>query len=147
MEDLHNSIKVTNVLAPAATASTNNTAQVSNVIDTDGFESLEFVILTGTLADADATFTVLVEEGNTGTPGSTTLSDAGAVADADLLGTESGAGFDFSFDGKASKIGYIGTKRYVRLTVTPANNTGNFPVAIAAIQGHAKTLPQSTQKI
>ena len=46
------------------------------------------------------------------------------MAAADLLGTTAGASFTFSDDNKIAKIGYIGSKRYVRLTVTPSNNTG-----------------------
>jgi hypothetical protein len=63
MRDLHNNIHPVPVLAPAATAVADNTAQVGSIVDHQGYDSAEYVIITGTLADAGATFTVLLEEG------------------------------------------------------------------------------------
>jgi hypothetical protein len=57
------------------------------------------------------------------------------VADADLLGAETLAGFTFTHDDETIKLGYIGDKRYTRLTLTPTNNSGNAPVAVVAILG------------
>lgn len=128
-----------NVLQPlyAAVATvTDDTAVVSGIVDLQGYYSLTFAIAAGTLADADATFTVLVEEGD-----ESDLSDAAAVADADLLGTEVLASFQFDDDGETRKIGYVGTKRYVRCTVTPANNTGSAPIAIIAVLGNPAHSP------
>ena len=51
-----------------------DTGQVGNWIDRSGYDSLSFAILTGTLADTDATFTVLMEEAN-----ASNYSDAYAV--------------------------------------------------------------------
>jgi hypothetical protein len=146
MQDLFSTVKATTVLAPVATAITNNTAQVCNLVDSAGFDSLCWVISTGTLADADATFAVTVDEGDTGTAGTTTLSDATSVTAATSLnGTLAGASFTFANDGAAIKIGYRGSKRFARLTITPSNNTGNAPLSVVALQGASKTLPQSTQ--
>lgn len=121
MQDLHNKIDVKRGLSPAA-AVTDNTAYVSQVADLKGFDGAEFIILTGSLADADATFTVLVED-------SADNSTFAAVADAYLLGTEALASFTFAADDKVFKIGYVGSKRYVRVTITPAGNSGNSFVA------------------
>jgi hypothetical protein len=107
-----------------------NTAVVSGIVDRQGYDSLTFLIAAGTLADADATFVTLIEEGD-----AANLSDAAAVADADLIGTEVLASFQFDDDGESRKIGYKGTKRYVRCTVTPANNTGSAPIAIIPVLG------------
>jgi hypothetical protein len=138
--DLHNSYKYTLAIEPVA-AATSNTAIVSNVIDTANFTGHEFVLITGTNADADATYTVLVEEGDTGTAGSTTLSDNTAVADADLIGTEASASYTFANDATTKKIGYRGSKRYIRVTVTPANNTGNTFLAAVWVQAGARVQP------
>lgn len=139
--DLHNLIKASQALAPAA-ATTDNTAYVSSILDTAGFDSNEFIGICGSLADADVTFTVLMEEGD-----NSALSDAAAVADANLLGTELLAAPLFSDDNKVLKLGYKGTKRYIRVTITPAANTGNIFLAGAWLQANARTGPQSTQKI
>lgn len=134
MRDLHNNIKTSRAISPVVI--TDDTAAVSEIIDTRGYDSLEFVIATGTLADADATFTVLIEDGD-----DSGLSDNAAVSDDFLLGTESDASFTFSDDDTVKKIGYVGNKRYVRLTITPTNNTGNAPVSAVAVQGHASMAP------
>lgn len=141
LRDLSSQIRCSRGLSPAA-AITDNTAQVSQIADTLNGDSLVFAWIYGSIADADVTFTVLVEEGD-----NSALSDAAAVADADLIGTEIGAAPLFSDDNKVFKIGYKGKKRYVRCTLTPANNTGNIFVASIIIQGHHRTLPQSTQGI
>ncbi|MFG1349088.1 hypothetical protein [Xanthobacter autotrophicus] len=135
--DLHNNVHLKPLFTPVA-AVTDNTAQVSAIIDTAGYESLTMALVTGILSDADATFAVLVEDGN-----ASNLSDASAVADKFLLGTEALASFTFADDGKCRKIGYVGPKRYVRVTVTPANNAGNLFLAGVAILGHAKSAPTS----
>ena len=135
MRDLHNNIAVKRGISPVA-ATVDNTPWVSQIVDTQGFGSCEFILLTGTLTDADATFVVLVEDGN-----AANLSDASAVADAYLLGTELQAGFDFSHANACRKIGYVGPKRYVRLTVTPANNTGNVFLAGAWLLGYPQSVP------
>lgn len=136
-KDIHNNVHVARGISPVA-AVTDNTAFVSQIVDTAGYEAAEFVLLTGSLADADATFTVLVEDGD-----AANLSDASAVADQFLLGTEALAGFDFNADNKVFKIGYVGPKRYARVTVTPANNTGNAFVAGVWVLGHPRARPTS----
>jgi hypothetical protein len=125
MRDLYNNLTV---IAAKAAAPTDNTALVSAVIDTKDFRSVAFLIATGTLADADATFTALMEESD-----AADLSGSNAVADADLLGTEAGASFQFDDDAEGCKIGYNGNKRYVRLTVTPSANSGAAPMGIIAV--------------
>ncbi len=134
MKDLMNKIHVMRAISPASVA--DNTAQVSQIIDRQGFESLTFAIATGSLADADATFTVLVEHGD-----AANLSDAAAVDDADLLGTEALASFAFGDDDETRKIGYIGNKRYTRLTITPSANASAALVAAVAILGHPQIVP------
>jgi len=133
--DLHHNIHVARGISPAA-ATTDNTAWVSQIVDTQGYDSVEFLALIGNLADADATFAVLVEDGN-----AANLSDAATVASKFLLGGTANANFVFSDDDKVRKIGYIGDKRYVRVTITPANNTGNAFVAGVWVLGHPRSMP------
>lgn len=129
--DLFNSIDLKRGIAPYDHG-TGDAAVVSQTIDMQGQDALVFAIATGSLADADATFAVLVEESD-----DSGMSGATAVADADLLGTEALAGFTFAADNKCFKIGYKGSKRYVTCTITPANNTGVALLCIIAI-----TVPQ-----
>lgn len=138
--DLHNNVQYKQGIAPIA-AVTNNTAYTSAILDTAGFENNEFIGVFGSVADADVAFTVLVEDGN-----DSGLSDNGAVADEFLLGVEA-MGLNYDSDNKTFKIGYTGQKRYLRVTVTPANNTGNIFLAGVWAQSGARKTPLSTQVV
>ena len=134
--DLHNNIYPKRGLSPVV-AGTDNTAYISQIVDTLGFNAVEFIILIGANTDADATFAVLFEDGD-----AANLSDNAAVADADLLGTEALAGFQFDDDNEVRKIGYIGNKRYCRVTITPSGNAaGNIYIAGVWILGHPHVVP------
>ncbi len=141
MRDLMNNIHPLPAILPAVVA--DNTAQVGPVIDRLGYEAVAFAIITGTLADADATFAVLLEESETGAFGG----EENAVADADLIGTEALAGFTFADDDESRKLGYKGHKRYLRMTITPANNTGNAPLAAVAILGRPLDRPTANPPV
>jgi hypothetical protein len=134
MKDLMNKIHTARVISPVSVA--DNTAQVGQIIDRQGYNSLTYVIAAGSVADADATFAVLLEESD-----DAAMSGATAVADADLLGTEALAGFQFDDDNETRKLGYIGAKRYTRLTITPAANASAALVAAIAILGHPMIAP------
>lgn len=142
-KDLHNNIKILQAISPQS--SSGDTPIVSTIIDTQGYNSAEFLILTGSIGDANATFTVLVEDGDTKV-GADTLSDAAAVDDIYLLGTEALASFQYDDDNEVRKIGYTGNKRYLRLTITPSGNSGTpsaaFLAAIAVLS-HAGTAATS----
>lgn len=135
MRDIHNKLKVSRAISPQNPGS-GDTPIVSQIIDMQGYDSLEFLIATGSLSDANATFTVLVEDGDVDT-----LTDNAAVSDDNLLGTEALAGFQFDDDNEVRKIGYRGSKRYVRLTITPSGNTGDVYVSAVAVQMHAQVEP------
>lgn len=124
MRDLANNLDFKRGLSPVA-AGTDNTPLVSQILDTKGLAGAAFAILIGANTDADATFGVLVEDGD-----DPALADHAAVDDAFLTGSEAKAGFQFDDDNEMRKIGYVGPKRYVRVTITPSgNNSGNIFVA------------------
>jgi hypothetical protein len=141
LRDLLNNLHLIKAIAPVA-AVTNDTAAVSSIIDMRGYDSMIFAILTGTDADADATFAVTMEHGD-----DSGLSDTAAVTSADLVGTLALAGYTFADDAEPRKIGYCGIKRYVRLTITPTNNTGNFFVSVLAIMGRPHLAPTANPPI
>lgn len=140
MRDLHNNIHVKRVISPVSEAAT--TAQVGQIIDRQGFRSLEYVIATGSIADVDATFTVLLEESD-----DAAMSGQNAVADADLLGTEVLAAFQFDDDNEVRKLGYVGDKRYTRLTITPVNNASAALISAVAILGHPELAPTANPPV
>ncbi|MGY4572590.1 hypothetical protein [Bradyrhizobium sp. USDA 3256] len=135
MRDQANNIHIKTAFAPAA-AVTDNTAQVSAILDVLGYGSATLAFVTGTLSDADATFAVLLEESN-----DSGMSGAAAVADKDMIGTEALAGFTFADDGEVRKLGYIGSKRYIRATITPTGNTGNLFLAGMWLLGKPSSVP------
>lgn len=137
--DIHNRLHFVPLIAPVA-ARTDNTAIVSAIIDTKGYEGVELVLVTGTNTDTNATFAVLVEDGD-----DASLTDNAAVAAAQLLGTVAAAGFTFADDVECRKIGYVGGKRYVRMTVTPSgNDSGNIFISGMAVLGHPQSKPTPT---
>jgi hypothetical protein len=121
MRDAASGKQIKRVISPVSVA--DNTAQVGQIIDHLNYDAATYLINIGSVADADVTFTVLLEEGD-----AANLSDAAAVADADMISQTSGtapetaAGFRFDDDNEVRRLGYIGKKRYTRLTITPANN-------------------------
>lgn len=132
--DGHHNSKTVVALAPQAIAA--DGAKVGPIIDTAGFESVEFVIASGTLTDGD--YTPSFEEGDTAN-----LADTAAVAAGDLIGTIAAATFALADDVKTKKIGYRGTKRYLRLTVTGANiAAGGGLIGAVAVLGHPRSQPQ-----
>ena len=134
MNDLYNAVTVRRAISPVSVADT--TAAVSQIIDRQGYGALMFAIATGSIADADATFTILVEDGD-----DSGLSDAAAVVDGQLHGTEALAAFQFDDDNETRKIGYRGFKRYVRLTITPVANASAALFSAVAILGSASDAP------
>ena len=138
VRDLMNNIHPVRVLSPQA-ARTDNTPIVGTVVDSLGYESVTYLINVGANTDSDSTFTVLLEESDVSNDGFT------AVADADLIGTEALAGFTAANDdNELRKLGYSGTKRYTRLTITPSgNDSGNIFVSAIGVLGHPALAPTS----
>lgn len=130
--DLFSKLSVQRAVSPVSDG--DNTALVSAIIDRQGFTALLFAIAIGSIADADATFDVLLEHGD-----QANLSDAVAVPAAELQG--SSADFQFDDDNETRKIGYVGNRRYVCLTITPTGNAGAALISAIAILGGAESSP------
>lgn len=134
--DLCNNIMPKRGISPVV-AATGNTAIVSQIVDTAGYESATFIILTGVNTDADATFAVLLEDGD-----DSGLSDNATVVAPNIIGTAALASFTFADDNKVFKVGYAGSKRYARVTITPTgNDSGNEYIAGVWILGHPHNAP------
>lgn len=124
--DLKNNIIVNPVLHadPA-----DNTAAVGTIQDHRGSKSHTYVLHAGSLVDADMTLTALLEESD-----DAAMAGAVAVDDAYMLGTEAGASFIFSGDNTVKTLGYIGYKRYTRLTLTPGGNASAASFSAVCIE-------------
>lgn len=135
MRDMHNNIEPKVALSPES-AFTDDGTYVGPIIDRLGYQSVEFLIVAGKLLDAAATFTPSLEAGD-----AASLSDAAAVGASELLGTIANATFSEASDYLVKKLGYIGKKRYLRLTMTPSGNTAEAFFAAVAVLGHADNKP------
>lgn len=135
MRNIASNVHVVPAIVPVA-ARTDNTPIVSAILDTKDHGSAMLALVTGT--NTDTTFAVLLEESN-----DSGMSGAAAVDDIDLVGTEALAGFTAADDdNKCRKIGYIGSKRYIRATVTPSgNDSGNIFLAGVWVLGHPSVAP------
>lgn len=127
MRDLMNQLHLQPAFVPKA-AVTDGTAQVSLTCDLRGYDSAMLALVTGTLTDADAVWSVLIEESD---------DDSTYTTATALVGTAALAGFQFDSDSKCRKIGYVGTKRYIRATIDDTTaNTGNLFVAGVWVLGN-----------
>lgn len=104
-----------------------NTTTVGAIIDTAAFYSLTFAIQSGTITDG--AYAIKIEEGD-----AADLSDAVVVPADFILGSLAGAGFVAANDNAVHKVGYVGKKRYARLSVVSTSvTTGGAFGAIAIL--------------
>jgi len=133
--DLHNNVK--GVLAVAVQDITTNKTVTGAIIDTAGFESLEYLVTSGTLTDGAYAF--VLQEGD-----ASNLSDAAAVPAADTLGSLTG--FAATDDDTVKRVGSIGKKRYQRLQiVSTATTSGGTNFTATAVLSHPQTVPVAAQ--
>jgi hypothetical protein len=128
MRDLANNIGAVQAVAPAVLSATNTSA----AIDLLGFDSGAVVINTGAIVSA-GDFTAKLQESDT-----TTSGDFADVDAEDLVGE-----FPASLSADSVvKIGYIGTKRYLRTVITKNGGT-SIAAGAVVIKGHVLTRPVS----
>lgn len=129
--DLHSNVK--QVVALNSQDITTNTTTVGNIIDTVGFESIEFVIQSGTITDG--AYALLLEQGD-----DSGLSDVTVVPTDLVLGVLTG--FVAADDNAAKRVGSIGKKQFQRLSiVSTGTSTGATKFSSVAILGHPKSAP------
>lgn len=115
MQDLYNNTVLKRALSPVSVS--DNTAQTTQIIDTQGFGGVMFGILIGSVADADTTFAVTAAESD-----ASNMSGSNAIDSSKMIGTLALAGFQYDDDNEVRKILFFATKRYVQVTITPTNN-------------------------
>ena len=132
-QDLHHAVSVAPAFTPRIINS--DAATAGSIVDTNGYNSLEFVIASGTLTDG--AYTPMLEAGD-----AANLSDAVEVTAAlGLLGTIAAATFAATDDNKTKRLGYVGGRRYVRLTITSATTTTGGLLGAVAVLGHPWIVP------
>ena len=115
------------------------TPAASAWLDTRGFDKATLVVVANTVTAAGASgFSFEVQESDT-----TAAADATAVADAQLLGSESDLTVTANDDNLiVGGIGYIGSQRYVRIVATGTTST-DADVSIVAVAGDASYEPRA----
>ncbi|MCK5617723.1 hypothetical protein KAR91_88480 [Candidatus Pacearchaeota archaeon] len=108
-----------------------DTTTVGNIIDTQDFESVEFIIQEGVKTLGDVT--PILEDGD-----DSGLSDAAVVASDFRLGSL----VTLNATNAITRVGYVGKKRYIRLSVLSANSA-NLTVGGTVILGHPRQSPVS----
>jgi hypothetical protein len=131
--DLHTTMFTKNAIPPLSFSG--DAPITSASIDLIGYNALEFVLNLGAITPGTIgnTFSVTLTENDLDDSGSATPVPVQYVlGSADFTGLDGGNDF---------RIGYIGKKRYVWLTVTPAGNTTAQIgcVAILGVPGVAAT--------
>ena len=134
--DIHHDCNVS--LALNGQAISTDTTTAGNIIDTKGYEALEFLLATKTITDGN--YTAKIEHGD-----NSALSDAAVVASTDLLGALP-AFADDTDDNAVARVGYIGKKRYVRLSIVSDTTTTGVDFIIAlALRANAHHKPVAEQ--
>ena len=130
MRDIVHNIGADTALSPQTiTTSAVNGA----IIDLSGFNSVAFVVTSGTVTDGTS-YTASLTEGD-----ASDLSGGTAVAAGDILGTL--PVFAATDDNVTKRVGYVGNKRYVRLTLTPAGATSGGVFSAVAFKRHPASAP------
>ncbi len=148
MRDMHSNILVLRAIEPKAVGTSGiANGSLSPILDRRGYDTAEFVILHGTAGVTSDTTVPVVYESDTAVSG-----DFTSVADTDLLGTEALAGLPAqatsrtSGTGKniATKLGYIGRKRYLRLRLYGLGHATGI-VAASLVLGKPERAPITDQ--
>jgi hypothetical protein len=120
---------------PLTTVSSTS-AVTGEIIDLRGFHSLDIVPVTGIVGSTSAAFTFSMAHGD-----DPALSDGTAVGGTDLA-RASAAVLGHTPDATGAPFGYIGSKRFVRVSVVPSNCTTGSPAVIGAVAVRGCALSQ-----
>ena len=126
MKDLYNKLLPEQSIYPASLGAAAKTGDA--IIDLQGFEGALIICYVGDIS-ADMTFQLMHGD-------AANLSDAAAVPDADLVGTE--PTFLFATDDNTIlSFAYVGNKRYLRVDTT----VGTGIAGAMIVKGHARHGP------
>lgn len=129
--DLHSNVK--GLIALDVQDITTNTTTNGNVIDTLGFESLEYMIQSGTITDG--TYVFLLEEDDV-----VGFTSSSVVPADETLGVLTG--FVAADDDTPKRVGSIGKKRFQRLSIVSAGtSSGGTNFTSHAVLGDPKSAP------
>lgn len=120
MRDLYNSLAA----LPALVAAVHAAAAAGTIIDLKGSKGVVFMVGTGAVA-GDGDFGLTIQESDTNVTGDF------ANAAADVIQSDADDTLEAS---SAYRLGYVGHKRYVRLSLTKAGGTSIAAAAVAVLR-------------
>ena len=124
--DLHNNMDERVALATQLINTDTTTAGV--IIDTAGYESLEFIMQAGVVTAGDVT--LIMQDGD-----DSGLSDVATVASDFVLGSL------VTLDATGiTRVGYVGKKRYVRVSAV-SDTSANLTVGVVAVLSNPHSAP------
>lgn len=149
--DLHSNIKAVQHIAAAAVTTTQTP---SNGVDLAGFSSVEFLIAIGAVANIanspQPTWAFKLQHSDSPSSNFADVTEAGDVlvesAKSPVAAPNASTGVfltidDAAEDAQVYRVGYIGTKRYVRVVATAANSPGSTPLSVIALLGDPALRP------
>lgn len=132
-KDLHNNIRQVNAFNVQSIASDGDVN--GNIIDTQGYGSIEWLIQSSAITDG--TYTPKIQEGD-----QSDLSDAVDLDADNYLGAIADATFGATDDDAVKKLGAkVGNKRYMRLVLTAASTTTGGTLGAQAVLGTPDLAP------
>ena len=145
MKDLYSKLSIVQAVAPVNVL--DNTVPAAVEVDLANYNSALLAISCGAKGAGDTgTITLKLEHADeSATPG--TAGSYANVAAADVLGATPSSGIILTLSGGAVaaavyKIGYVGGKRHIKLTLAEANaNSTGTIMAINVIKGHPLDAP------
>lgn len=123
--DLHHQINTAKALDIQSITTDTTTAGV--VIDTHNYNGIEFVIQAGTITDG--TFTPKLEHDD-----NVSMVAPDEVPAAFRIGTYAEATFNSAASGETRRIGYVGKKRYVKLSFVSTGTTSGGTIGASVMK-------------
>jgi len=151
MKDLFSNIETLTADAIVPVVGANSSAPAALEVDLKGFNSALILILVGaegsTLSGSNYWTWKLehADDDGTGVAGSYS-----SVATADVQGVTPVSGIVVTVDDPAEdnaiyKIGYVGGKRFIKITTAETGTGPNLPQAVVVIKGHPENAAVATQ--
>jgi hypothetical protein len=145
MKDLYSNIEIESALDPIVSG--NGTAAGAKVFDLAGFNSAVFlwwVGVEGSTLSSSNYWTLKMEHADDN--GSGAAGTYAVVAAGDVQGVTPAEGIVVTIDDPAEdnaiyKIGYVGGKRFVRLTIAETGTGPDLPQCLGVIKGHPLDAP------
>lgn len=143
MADAHHDVAIKRCISPISLGATGSGGKTGVVIDTAGFDGVEFVFSYGAVTATNATVLPIAKEGDV--TGAMT-----SIADANLIGLEANASLGQAATRTSGvsknvtkRLGYNGGKRYVT-SVMPPTVSGGIIAGCDVMLSRARNRPVAT---